>query len=154
MEFIYAERLEQMRETVRVTIFTALFVLCGIFTSSMGRAEDDNLTAARNIFDGPQFGLMIVLGIETLCPHLKQHLQSEDPNQRIVLMTDENATAFHSEACVGRCDLVHANTILSRCQRDTKIKRCKFYGALYKGRFYNLTFNPLGSDLHILCSVR
>lgn len=143
-----------MRKAVGIFVCSALVVLCAIVTSSVGRAEDESLTAARDIFDGPQFGLMIVLGIEKLCPHLKQHLQSEDPNQRIVLMTDENATAFHSEACVGRCDLVQANNILSRCQHDTKIKSCKFYGALYKERFYNLTFNPLGSDLHILCSVR
>jgi hypothetical protein len=135
------------------SILTSVALTFLLVVAYLGRAAGDSDGSADRAVEifGEPFGKALIVGIENACEHVNETLEMSPPDERVLLLSDENASKFYRESCDGVCDFVQANNIVTRCRAEQKIEGCVIYGAVYNKEIYDLSVDAYGKKISEDC---
>jgi hypothetical protein len=133
------------------SIISAMIVACFVSTGSAAEQELNDEQKSELVFGkSVSMGLVLVVNLRTACVHAYDIAASANPETRTLVLADTSMTAFATESCIGVCDKLQLNNIVARC-RQSGIKRCVVYGAVFDGHVYSFSIDPTGFNLEKDC---
>lgn len=105
--------------------------------------DEDRAKAALGMDGGGRF---MISNVTNACPYIAKVMSKADADERILFMTDANASFVRHASCDGDCDLLTINNIMAPCQAETGAI-CAPFAGLADGVLYDLSVDPTGAEL-------
>lgn len=137
----------QSRMVIFVTVFAWAATAAGATGQDLSDEQKSELIFGKDV----SMGQVLVENIRNACGHAYDFAASGDPKTRTLLLADRKMAAFATEACTGVCDMLQVNNIVARC-RQSGIKGCVIYGAVFDGHVYSFSIDPTGFNLEKDCA--
>lgn len=91
-------------------------------------------------------GRFMISNVTNACPYISKIMSKADSEDRILFMTDAQASFVRHDYCDGDCDLLTINNIMAPCQAETG-EICAPFAGLTGGVLYDMSFDPSGAEL-------
>lgn len=105
--------------------------------------DEDKAKEALGMGGGGRF---MISNVTNACPYIAKVMSKADADDRILFMTDADASFVRHASCDGDCDLLTINNIMAPCQAETGAI-CAPFAGLTDGVLYDISFDPTGAEL-------